>query len=52
MLSRRSTVINHVLFANVEENFFYDGEQYMIIPIVIWLYPFYFQYTPKSLGDI
>ncbi len=52
MLSRRSTEINHVLFANVGENVFYGGEQSMFISIVMWLYPFSFQYTPKSFGDI
>ena len=52
MLSRRSTEINHVLFANVGENVFYGGEQSMLISIVMWLYPFPFQYTPKSFGDI
>ena len=52
MLSRRSTGINHVLFANVRENVFYGGEQSMFISIVMWLYPFPFQYTPKSFGDI
>ena len=52
MLSRRSTEINHVLFANVGENIFYGGEQSMLISIVMWLYPFPFQYRPKSFGDI
>ena len=52
MLSRRSSEINHVLFANVGENFFYGGEQSMLISIVMWLYPFPFQYPPKSSGDI
>ena len=52
MLSRRSTEINHVLFANVGENVFYGGEQTMFIFIVMWLYPFPLQYPPKSFGDI
>ncbi len=52
MLSRRPTEINHVLFANVGENIFYDGEQTMLISILMWLYPFPFQYTPKGFGDI
>ena len=52
MLSRRPTEINYVLFANVRENILYDGEQSMLISIVIWLYPFPFQYTPKGFGDI
>lgn len=52
MLSRRPTEINYVLFANVRENIFHDGEQSMLISIVMWLYPFPFQYTPKGFGDI
>ena len=52
MLSRRSTEINHVLFANVGENIFNGGEQAMFISIVMWLYPFPFQYPPKGFGDI
>ena len=43
MLSRRSTEINHVLFANFGEDFLYNGEQAMFISIVMWLYPFTFQ---------
>lgn len=52
MLSRRSTEIDSVLFANVREDFFYGGEQTMFISIVMWLYPFPFHYAPKSFGDI
>lgn len=52
MLSRRSTEINHVLFANVGEDVFYGGEQSVLISIVMWLNPFPFQYPPESFGDI
>ena len=52
MLSRRSTEINHVLFANVGEDVFYGGEQAMFITIVMRLNPFPFQYSPKSFGDV
>lgn len=39
MLSRRSTEIDRVLFANAEENVFYGGEQSMFISIEMRLYP-------------
>ncbi len=52
MLSRRSTEFNRVLFANTGENVFYDGEQSMFIPIVMRLYPFAFQNSPKRFRDV
>ena len=52
MLSRRSTEINHVLFADVGEDIFYGGEQAMFVSIVMWLYPFSLQYPPKGFGNI
>ena len=52
MLSRRSTEINHVLFANFGEDFLYNGEQAMFISIVMWLYPFTFQNSPKRFRDV
>ena len=52
MSSRRSTEFNRVLFANAGENVFYDGEQSMLISIVMRLYPFTFQNSPKRFRDV
>lgn len=52
MLSRRSTEFNYVLIANAGENVFYDGEQSMFISIVMRLYPFTFQNSPKRFRDV
>ncbi len=52
MLSRRSTELNHVLSSDVGEDVLYSGEQTMFISVVMWLNPFAFQYSPKSLGNI
>lgn len=52
MLSRRSTEIDRVLFANAGENVFYGGEQSMFISIVMRLYPLPLQDSPKRFRDI
>lgn len=52
MLSRRSTEIDSVLFANAGENVFYGVEQSMFISIVMRLYPFAFQNPPKRFRDV
>ena len=52
MLSRRSTELNHILIPDVRENILNSGEQTMFISVVMWLNPFAFQYSPKSLGNI
>ena len=52
MLSRRSTEIDRVLFANAGEDFFYGVEQSMFISIVMRLYPLTLQDSPKRFRDV
>ena len=52
MLSRRSTEIDRVLFANAGENVFYGGEESMLISIVMRLYPLTLQDSPKRVRDV
>lgn len=52
MLSRRSTEYNHVLIANAGENVIYDSEQAKFISVVMRLYPFTFQNSPKRFSDV
>ena len=52
MLSRRSTEIDSVLFANAGENVFYGVEQSMFISIVMRLYPLTLQDSPKRFRDV
>ena len=52
MLSRRSTEIDRVLFANAGEDVFYGGEQSMFISIVMRLYPLTLQDSPKRFRDV
>lgn len=52
MLSRRSTEIDRVLFANAGKNVFYSGEESMFISIVMRLYPLTLQDSPKRFRDV
>lgn len=52
MLSRRSTELDHILISDVREDILNSGEQTLFISVIMWLNPFAFQYSPKSLGNI